>query len=155
MKIAGGIVASAIFASLAAVGFASPASAEGFEGTYTMQLAGGESATWTVTPCVSDPSNQPFIPCVHVAETGGKYAPWEGDAHFSVGFWTMKVDRPDAITCEDGTTEPSIVTYSWTPVALLGILAFNYPGGCGDVEAASLSAPFSLTPTNPAPPVEP
>ncbi len=152
MKI-GGVAASVIFASLA-VGFASPASAEGFGGTYTMQLAAGEPATWTVTPCVSDPNQQPFIPCVHVAETGGKYAPWQADAHLSVGYWTMFVDRPDAITCEDGSTEPSRVTYSWDAVTLFGTPAFYFPGGCGDVPAKSLAAPFMLTPTDPAPPIE-
>ena len=154
MKIAGGLAASFIVATVAATGLASPASAEGFEGNYTMQLAAGEPATWTVTPCADDPNHQAFIPCVHVAESGSKYAPWQADATLSVGYWTLKVDRPDAITCDDGSFEPSQVTYSWNAVTLLGVLAFNFPGGCGDVPASSLAAPFSLTPNNPAPPVE-
>jgi hypothetical protein len=155
MKIAGGIAVSAILAGIAAGGFASPASADDFTGTYSMVLAGGEPATWAVAPCVTDPNQaQPFIPCVHVAQTGGKYAPWQSDAHLSVGHWTMFVDRTDAISCDDGTTLPSRVTYSWDAVTLSGWLSFRFAGGCGGVPAASLAAPFTLTPTGPPAPID-
>jgi hypothetical protein len=150
MKIAGGITASVIFASLAAVGFASPASADDFGGAYTMDM-GGEPSTWTITPCSDDPAQQqPFNQCVRVAATGGKYAPWESEAHWSVGYWTMFVDRPDAITCDDGSSLPSNVTYSWDAGTLVGSIAFFFPGGCGGAPAKSLAAPFTLTRIGPA-----
>ena len=78
VKIAGGITASVIIVGLAAVGFASPASADDFGGTYNMVLGVANPVTWTVTPCSTDPNYRPFIPCVRVAETGGNFAPWEG-----------------------------------------------------------------------------
>ena len=92
-----------------------------------------------------DPAQQPFIPCLRVAETGGKFAPWEGEAHSSVGYWTMSVERPDAMSCDDGSTLPSKVTYWWNGATLEGQMGFFYPGGCGDAPAKSLSAPFTLT----------
>jgi hypothetical protein len=110
-----------------------------------MLLATGEPVTWTLTPCSTDPAYRPFIPCVRVAETGGKFAPWQGEAQLSVGYWTMFVDRPDAITCDDGSTLPSRVTYWWNAVTLEGHIGFFFPGGCGGAPAKSLSAPFTLT----------
>lgn len=145
MKIAGGITASVIIVGLAAVGFASPASADDFGGTYNMVLGVANPVTWTVTPCSTDPNYRPFIPCVRVAETGGNFAPWEGEAHLSVGYWTMFVERSDAISCDDGSTLPSKVTYWWNAVTLEGKMGFLFPGGCGGAAAKSLYAPFTLT----------
>lgn len=145
MKVAGGITASIVFAGIAAVGFASPAAADDVSGTYKMVLADGDPVTWTVRQCVDDPAQQPFIPCIHVAETGGKFLPWEGDAHLSVGYWTLFVNRPDAITCDDGSTLPARVSYSWDAVTLHGWLGFYFPGGCGGAPASILAGPFTLT----------
>jgi hypothetical protein len=154
MKVAGRISATVVVAVLATVGFAGPASADDISGTYSMVLAGGDPVTWTIRQCVDDPAQQPFIPCVRVAETGGKFAPWEGEAHLSVGYWTMFVQRPDAISCDDGSTLPSKVAYSWNAVTLSGWLAFYFPGGCGGAPAKSLAAPFTLTKTGAAGPAQ-
>ena len=153
MKLAWGIAASLAAASIA-VGFASPASADATDdvvGTFSMNM-GGTPSTWTVTPCDPDPANQPFIPCAHVADSGGTFKPWQADAHFSVGFWTMAAERSDAIQCDDGSTLPAKVNYWWNPVSLQGQLGFFFPGGCGDAPAGSLFTPFVLTRTGgPAP----
>jgi hypothetical protein len=97
-----------------------------------------------------------FIPCVHVADSGNSTnAPWQADANLSVGYWTIAVDRPDAVSCDNGTAEPARVHYSVNAGSVdRGVLAFYFPGGCGDVAAASLAAPFTLTKVGspPAPP---
>ena len=132
----------------ASVAFAIPAAANDFEGQYTFDM-GGEPTTWTVRPCDGGPT-APFNQCVRVAETGGENAPWEAQANWAVGYWTLRVQRPDAISCDDGSKMPSLVTYSWNAVTLEGQMGFNFAGGCGDAPAASLWAPFQLTP-GPAP----
>lgn len=150
MKIAGGMAAALAFGGIA-VGSASPASADDLLGTYTMQL-GDNTSTWTVTPCASDPNQTDFVPCVHVADSGGNFAPWQADARSSVGYWTLAVDRPDAVSCEDGSTLPATVHYWWNPATLEGKAGFFFGGGCGDVPASSLYGPFTLTKTDgPAP----
>ena len=132
----------------ASVAFAIPAAANEFEGQYTFDM-GGEPTTWTVRPCDGGPT-APFNQCVRVAESGGENAPWEAQANWAVGYWTLRVQRPDAISCDDGSKMPSLVTYSWNAVTLEGQMGFNFAGGCGDAPAASLWAPFQLTP-GPAP----
>jgi len=139
MKLSTVTTAAAILA-VGCVGLAGPASADGdFSGTY--QLAMGENtSTWTVTPCEGDP----FIPCVHIAETGGANAPFQGDAYLTVGSWSMRVDRSDAITCEDNSKVPALVTYSWDAVKLVGYISIFNPGFCG-TNAGTLYAPIQLT----------
>jgi hypothetical protein len=155
MKIGGGI--AALLATMAvATGLASPAAADATDdavGTYTMTL-GGNPTTWTITPCEADPARKPFVPCVHVADGGGEFQPWQADAHFSVGFWSLSVERPDAISCDDGSKLPATVKYWWNPVSLQGRLGFFFTGGCGGVEAQSLNTPFLLA-RNGAPPPAP
>jgi hypothetical protein len=153
MKIAMGIAAVAMSTGVA-VGLAGPASADATDdvvGTYIMTL-GGDPTTWTITPCEADPARKPFIPCAHVADSGGKFLPWQADAHFSVGFWSMAVERADAISCDDGSTLPATVKYWWNPVSLIGHMGFFFTGGCGGVEAQSLDTPFILVRGSEAPP---
>jgi hypothetical protein len=153
MKIATGVAAVVVSAGVA-VGLAGPASADDVLGTYTMSLGeGSDTTTWTVTPCASDPEQKAFIPCVHVASFGGGLAPWQADAQLSVGYWSMTVDRPDAVSCDDGTKLPAPVKYWWNAATLEGVLGFFFPGGCGDAAAGSLSGPFTLikTASPPAP----
>jgi len=159
MKIAGGITASvvgvivtAVGLIVAAVGFASPALADDVTGTYAMELASGEEATWIVTPCHTDPEDPPpFIQCIHVAESGGEFEPWHGEAHWGVGFWTMFVERPDAMTCGDEKV-PDRVSYSWDAVAHSGWQSFISPGGCGSEPGESVAELFALTKKAPPPP---
>ena len=112
-----------------------------------MTLGGGQTSTWTVTPCASDPEQKAFIPCVHVAtREAASNAPWQADAHLSVGYWTLNVERPDAVSCDDGAKLlPRTSSTGGMPVDdCEGVIGFFFPGGCGDVQAGSLSGPFTL-----------
>ncbi|HEY7050971.1 MAG TPA: hypothetical protein VH496_02395 [Mycobacterium sp.] len=96
---------------------------------------------------------------MHVAQTGGEMAPWQADAYLSVGYWTLSVNRPDTISCDDGENHPAQTTYSWDAVALSGWLGAHDPGVCGG-DPKSLAAPFTLTKVGAAeiplsPPAEP
>ena len=141
MKITRGVTAFVIFAGLA-VGFASPAWADDFSGTYTIDY-GESTGTWTVIPCEDD---APFVQCVHVSEFGTPLAPWQADAHWSVGSWSLFVERPDVLECGDGTSHPARATYSLDAATLSGYISIFDDAVCGD-EPRTLYAPISLTKT--------
>lgn len=143
MNITRPVAASVIGAGLAAACvFASPASADDLDGAYTLDIGGSDQGTWALTQC-----EESFVPCVHVAQTGGEAQPWNADAHLSVGYWTMFVDRPDAIGCKDGSVHPGQVSYSWDAVTLSGWTSSYNTGVCGD-KPQTLSAPFTLVKVN-------
>ena len=144
MRITRGLAPAIIVAGVGAVGFASPAWADDFSGTYKADYGHGNTSTWTVTPC----DGESFIPCAHVAESGSPLAPWNADAALSVGSWTLFVDRPDAIPCSDGSSHPGRATYSWNAVTLSGSVSVYDNKVCGD-KARTLYAPFTLTKTAP------
>lgn len=140
-------------AALAAIalGLAAPAAAEEAPqpkadpnalGTYTFESEAGESATWTVTPCAED-----SLHCVNVAETGNsKRAPWNANAYWTVGSWILFVEQPDAILCNDGSSQAGRNNYSWNATDLNGYASIFSAGAC-DAEAQSLAIPFTLSKT--------
>jgi hypothetical protein len=135
-------ISSVLAAGGLGLGLAVPASAADVNalGSYTFEANDGESATWTVTPCVDDDEH-----CVHVAETGNsKRAPWSANAYWSVGSWIMFVDQPDAILCNDGTTVPGRNTYSWDATSRSGYVSIYTTGACGQ-GAQSIAIPMTLT----------
>jgi hypothetical protein len=105
----------------------SPAWADDFSGTYNIHY-GGKSGTWTVTPCDGDP----FMPCVHVAESGSELAPWQSDASLSVGSWSLFAERPDVLACNDGTKHPARATYALDAVTLSGFISIFDDKVCSD-----------------------
>lgn len=143
MKINWRITASVVFAGLTAVGvgIASPASADEFSGTYKLDLGDGNTATWNVTPCDNDPLNH----CVHVAQQGDSLQqPWNADAFWQVGYWTLNVNRPDFLACPDGTKHSAVATYSWNAATLDGQASAFNNGLCGG-KPQTLAAYFTMT----------
>lgn len=133
---------------------AAPASAEDFNGQYFLKVRGMDPTAWVVRPCDGAANPGPSH-CVRITDGGSaESAPFEADAFWAVGYWTMKVQRPDAIVCDDGAAVPGFVTYSWDATSLEGQLGFSYDGSCEGTEAGSLSAPFRLSREAPAPEAE-
>ncbi|MGV0835998.1 hypothetical protein [Mycolicibacterium thermoresistibile] len=160
MKFLARLTASISGAAIAAVGLAAPAGADGFTGTYEFATE-DESATWTVVPC----GHESPAPCAYVMQSGGDMEPWSADAYLYIGYWTLRVERPDAIVCDNGETFPARTTYSWDAVTNEGWVSARDEGVCGD-EPHSVAAPFTLTrvgaaevapdaPAEPAPPADP
>jgi len=115
-------------------------------GTYTLEAADGETATWNLTPCA-----EPNTGCVRVFETGNsERAPWTAEARLTVGSWIMFVSQPDAIRCGDGTPVPGVNTYSWDATKLSGSASMLTRGACGTDEAG-ISIPFLLNKTGMGP----
>jgi hypothetical protein len=97
MNVTAGFAAATIVAG-AAVGFASPAHADDFSGTYIPNGPGLQS-TWVVTPCGDD--------CVRVTDSSG----WSADAHPFDGVWRFVVNLPNGTKCNNDGTAPGTVTF--------------------------------------------
>lgn len=109
------VVTTAVVTAGLSLGFAVPAWAADFTGTYTLSLAGatgGVTTSWTAhSTC--DPSGG----CVaHIVSSRG----WSGDAHLDAGRWTMTVDRTDGQSCPDGSRHAESQTWSWDASTLGG-----------------------------------
>jgi hypothetical protein len=113
MMIRHGLTAAAI-AAVSALGIASPASADVFSGTYSLNLDGapGAHTSWTVKSACP-----PSGGCVaHITSSSG----WSGDAQLDGDRWTMTVGRQDGQSCPDGTRHAELQTWSWDTAALTG-----------------------------------
>ena len=125
------LAALAAFAT-AAVGLASPATADDFGGTY-VRTGSGESSTWVVTPCGSG--------CAHVADSDG----WSADAHPVGGLWTLTVELPKATICNNDGTAPGTLTYKVDPARQEGTVVNVLPAPCQLAPGYSNSMYFALT----------
>jgi hypothetical protein len=134
MNVTAGFAAAAVFAG-AAVGFASPAHADEFSGTFIPNGPGLHS-TWVVTPCGPD--------CARVADSSG----WKADAHPFGDVWRFVVDLPDGTKCNNDGTAPGTVTFKVDAPRQEGTyLTTNPATGCPYALAPGYSHPvyFTLT----------
>jgi hypothetical protein len=135
------VLATAVVAAGFSLGFATPAWANDFSGTYALNLvgaSGGSHTSWT-THSTCAPSGG----CVaHVVSSTG----WSGDAQLADGHWSMTVARPDGQSCPDGSRHSEFQTWSWDAVTLGGTVS----GVSTDPMACPQGPPnsFSLTKEN-------
>ena len=97
MNVTAGIAAVTLLAGTA-VGFAGPARADDFSGTFTPNGPGMQS-TWVVSPCGPG--------CAHISDSTG----WSADAHPWNGLWRFVVDLPDGTKCNNDGVAPGTVTF--------------------------------------------
>jgi hypothetical protein len=116
----------------AAIGFASPAQADNFSGTY-IRTGSGEQSTWVVTPCGPG--------CAHVSDSDG----WSADAHLVGGLWTLTVDLPNATICNNDGTAPGTLTYKVVPSRQEGTVVNILPAPCQLAPGYAKPLYFTLT----------
>ena len=136
MIVSRGMTAAAI-AAVSALGFASPAWADVFSGTYALNLNG---ATGAPTSWTAQSACPPSGGCVaHITSSSG----WSGDAQLAGDRWTMTVDRPDGQSCPDGSRRSELQTWSWDTASLTGQVSgiSTDPAAC----AQGPSNSFTLT----------
>jgi hypothetical protein len=97
MNVTAGLAATVVLAG-AAVGFASPAKADDFSGTF-IPNGPGMTSTWVVAPCGPD--------CARISDSTG----WNVDAHPWNGVWRFVVNLPDGTKCNNDGVLPGTVTF--------------------------------------------
>jgi hypothetical protein len=135
---------SVMFAGVAVVALAAPAWANpSFEGDYTF-TGGGITRPWHATSCGL------AYPCSHIdaPPMSGK-AGFGGDANIAANtpFWILTLhDVPDTVSCSDGSSAPSNISYQWGLDTLSGdARTWTTVGVCGDPPKSYGSFPFTLT----------
>jgi hypothetical protein len=122
---------SAVAAMLgcAAVGFASPANANDFSGTFIPNGPGLDS-TWVVTSCGPD--------CAHIVDSSG----WSADARPWDGLWRFVVNLPDGTRCNNDGTSPGTVVFKVDAARQQGTFTNTNAAPCPDAPGyASPQAP--------------
>jgi hypothetical protein len=138
----------------AAVGFASPASAEEFLGVYRFKSTSGDTSKWTITPCadtIGHSAVNSFGPgCVYVGVTNisSSIDPFSGQARLDSGRWNMTVELPDAVRCEiDQRIYPGRLEYSWDAASLSGTVVAVQTANvlsCGEPAMTQTPTSFAL-----------
>jgi hypothetical protein len=132
--------------TLAAVAFAPAARANMTLGNYDLQIVGRydfHTWVWSVTSCSSG--------CVHVnaiARPVAKAFNYIGDAQLVNGRYTLTVDVPDGLRCDDiyyGPTIPTHDVYTWDGATLAGSLESSFDAGCGGAPGGTRTYPFTLS----------
>jgi hypothetical protein len=124
----------------AAVGFASPAHADDFSGTF-IPNGPGLNSTWTVTSCGPD--------CAHIVDSSG----WSADARPWGGVWRFVVNLPDGTRCNNDGTVPGTIVFKVDAPRQEGTFLNTNAASCPDApgyaspEAPGYSHPvfFTLT----------
>jgi hypothetical protein len=137
--------------TVAAVALAPVARAEMPFGNYALQIDGRydfHTWSWSIGPCLGSP-----VGCVHVSPQGMPAARWfeySGDAPLANGQYTLTVDVPDGLRCDNVYYGPIIPThdvYSWDATTLAGSLESSFATGCDGAPAGTNNYPFTLSRT--------
>lgn len=132
--------------ALAAVALPPVARAAMPVGNYDLQIVGRydfHTWVWSITSCSGE--------CVHVnaiARPVAKAFNYTGDAQLVNGRYTLTVDVPDGLRCDDiyyGPTIPTHDVYTWDATALAGSLESSFDAGCDGTPAGTHVYPFTLT----------
>jgi hypothetical protein len=132
--------------AVAAMALAPAARATMTLGNYSLQIVGRydfHTWTWAITSCPGA--------CVHVnaiAMPVGRAFNYVGDAQLVNGLYTLTVDVPDGLRCDNiyyGTTIPTHDIYTWDAITLAGSLDSSFHAGCDGAPGGTRTYPFTLS----------
>lgn len=136
----------------AAVTLAPPASAELWPGNYNVNIPDRRDFhtwAWAANPC---PPAITFSPdCVYISANPmpiAKAYGFYGIAKLANGQYTMTVDVPDGLRCDDiyyGPVIPTHDVYTWDAKTLAGQLQSTFDVGCDGAPGGTFTYPFWLT----------
>lgn len=101
--------------------------------------------TWAVSQCIPTATD-----CAHISAIPmpvAKAFEYVGDAHLADGRYTLAVDVPDGLRCDNVYYGPTIATrdiYTWDATTLRGTLSSSFAAGCGGTPGGTFTYPFSL-----------
>jgi hypothetical protein len=169
-----GLTAAAAM-TLVAVGTSVPAQALGPppDGVYAFTEAGVPTTTWRISALCDAPSRQRAIPdfsdpviaadlCgLNIASSTSrsisraeKMSNYVGRARLASDRWTFQVDKPNGVSCPDGSTAQTTDTYAFDDASLTGTHTSIHSDICG-LQPGMTKTPFQLAFQGPLPvPVE-
>jgi hypothetical protein len=138
------LIAGAAIAVIAALGQASPASAEMQVGNYELHIPDRydfHTWIWELRWCGEDCRELRSVP-----QPVARAYPYGGQAHLLGGRWTFTVDVPDGLRCGNvyyGQTIPTHDVYAWDSTTLGGTMVSTFDAGC-DGQPGTLTYPIVL-----------
>jgi hypothetical protein len=132
--------------AVAAVAFSPTVRAAMTFGNYNLQIVGRydfHTWIWSITSCPGG--------CVHVNATAmpvAKAFNYAGDAQLVNGRYTLTVDVPDGLRCDDiyyGPTIPTHDVYTWDATTLAGSVDSSFDAGCDGAPGGTRTYPFTLS----------
>lgn len=135
-------LAGVIAASVAAA----PRAAAFSYGNYMLNLDGRydfHTWLWMISPC----DNQCLLVLAH-PQPNAKAYPYTGRAELADGRYTLSVDDPYGLRCDNvyyGPTIPTHDVYTWDAATLVGSMQSTSDTGCDGAPAGVLVYPFTLS----------
>jgi hypothetical protein len=98
---------------------------------------------WMVSKC----DGQCLLISAHAAPIAKQY-PYTGRAELADGRYTLAVDDPFGLRCDNvyyGPTIPTHDVYTWDNTTLVGTMQSTFDTGCDGAPAGVLQYPFTLS----------
>jgi hypothetical protein len=136
----------ALAIALAAAWLPPTAHADMNVGNYNLNIEGRydfHTWVWNLIGCPG-----PCVRVIGIAQPNAKAFNYRGDAHLADGRYTLVVDVPDGLRCDNiyyGPTIPTHDVYSWDAVTLAGSLQSSFDAGCDGTPGGTFDYPFTLT----------
>jgi hypothetical protein len=131
--------------AVAAVGVAPPASAMA-SGNYDMVIPDRydfHTWIWVIRSCGSN-----CLSVYALAQPIAKAVDYTGQATLAGGQYTLAVDDPFGLRCDNvyyGPTIPTHDVYTWDAITLAGSMQSSFDTGCGGAPGGSSDYPFTLS----------
>jgi hypothetical protein len=144
VRVGAAVLVGAVLAA-AAVGVA-PAARAMASGNYNMTIPDRydfHTWIWAVRSCGSN-----CMSVLALAQPIAKAANYTGQASLANGQYTLAVDDPFGLRCDNvyyGPTIPTHDVYTWDATSLAGSLQSSFDGGCGGAPGGTFTYPFTLS----------
>ncbi|MDT5057523.1 MAG: hypothetical protein QOF66_5889 [Mycobacterium sp.] len=136
--------------ALAAFGLAPTAHAGMFVGNYNLNIQGRNDFhtwVWAITPC-SGGSSADCIYVTFIPQPNARAFYFDGPARLANGRYTLIVDDPYGLRCDNiyyGPTIPTHDVYTWDATTLVGSMDSTFDVNCGGAPGGTYTYPFTLT----------
>lgn len=126
--------------------WASPAANAMASGNYNMIIPDRydfHTWIWAVRTCGGN-----CMSVLALAQPIAKAANYTGQATLAGGQYTLAVDDPFGLRCDNvyyGPTIPTHDVYTWDATSLAGSMQSSFDTGCGGTPGGSFTYPFTLT----------
>jgi hypothetical protein len=142
-------VITSIALAVAAVAALPTANAKMWMGNYSLNIEGRNDFhtwSWQVGPCY--PTSPDCVYVTFIPQPNARAFFFDGPASLVDGKWTVVVDDPYGLRCDNiyyGPTIPTHDVYSWDATTLAGSVESTFDMNCGGAPGGTYTYPFTLT----------